>query len=497
MKNFILFLVLGLTFLNVSARKFEVKFENKSNQPIQLFYQIIEDYQKEEPKFIFNLEVSSTDIFTIKLKRDEKIKFIGYGSGVETLPIIRDFYDFNKKEINHIQLVLPKLEKLNVVELNEVISKVSNDNVLNIILDTTQYSIDKMPPLGTFIFFNAKRNSSLPLKPTFWKNEEEIRVFNKKYYNIIDHVNTGNAAGLSLSGIPFLQRLGSSFTNSNLLELKWDINNAHFKQWQPTDKNVYDIISDPRNKNFISACMTEMNSENLAGGDYKLYFISSSYEVDLIKISAKKYNKVAINADMDFNVPIGQNIEIVKPVEASGSYGYLKEKLYHNVDSTTNASLKILALDYTSALNSHISSIQRRNQIERAQDDAEKLRSQILNQYSVLANMDPTLQNSEAIEVIIPIIDIINKKELEPVKIENEKELEVEVDEDTIENMSDSQIAQFNSILNQLKTQIVNYKEKIKSIDNLNQPTDYNNIIQATTSEPLDKKVIESYLDTI
>lgn len=491
MKNqltILLFLCLSTT---VFAKKFDIQFVNNSNQPIQLFYQIIEDIEKDEPRFIFDISTIDKN-FSIRLKRGQKIKFIGYGSGVETLPVIRDYFDFNKRELNKIQLVLPRVEKLNIIELNEMISKVSNENVLNVLLDTTQYAIDKMPPLGTFIFFNSKRNKSLPLKPTFWKNASDIRTFDNKYYKIIDHVSSSNSASLDLSGIPFLRKLGSSFENSNVLEVIWDIENAHFEQWQPSDKSVYQILADDRNKEFINSCLSEMKLDNLAGGDYKLFFISSSYEADLIKVSAKKYKKIKIDADLDFSQNVDPNLEVVKPLEINADYGFLKEKLYQNIDSTRNASLKILALDYTSALNSHISKIEQQAQKENAENNSKSLKREISNQYLALKNLDSTLINLKEIEAIIPIIEITPNKELLALNFD---ENGIEITSSDVKNKN-TRIMQYNSLLMSSKKKIHIYKETLKSIATLNQPTNYYQIIQSTNPQKLDKKVIESYIET-
>ena len=69
MKNLILTLLTVFMALSVSAKKFEVKFANKSAQQTQLFYQIIKDDEKEESKFIFKLDLSESKSYTIKLKR--------------------------------------------------------------------------------------------------------------------------------------------------------------------------------------------------------------------------------------------------------------------------------------------------------------------------------------------------------------------------------------------------------------------------------------------
>jgi len=487
----VLVILLGICLsFNLYAKKFEVQFVNKSQQNIQLFYQIIKDIEKEEPKFIFNLEISPAKNYEIKLKRSEKIKFIGYGAGVETLPVIRDFSDFNKDIVNEIELVLPKAEILNILELKDVMTKLDNDNILTVLLDSSQYTIDKMPPLGTFIFYNAKLDKSLPLKPTFWKNKDDIRVFGNKYYGLKDHVSSANSAGLKVSGIPYLKNLSASFQNSNLLEIIWDVDNAHFEQWQPSDMNIFQIIADDRNSGFINSCVTEMNIDSLAGGDYKLYFISSIYSVDRIKISAKKYNKIDINADLNFNVPITSDVEVVKPVGAEISYGYLKEKLYHSVDSSLNVSLKTLALDYTSALNTHISEISKQAQKENAEKNAAMLKTEIYKQYKALITLDSTLIKSEDVEVIIPIVEITPIKDSLSLQYDS---LNVAINPIRIKN-ENIKIAQFNSLISTTKEKITKYKETLISIENLSQPTNYYHIVQSITPTLLDKKVLDAYL---
>ncbi|OHX64881.1 hypothetical protein [Flammeovirga pacifica] len=490
MKHLILTVLTVFTVLSVSAKKFEVKFANKSAQQIQLFYQIIKDVEKEEPKFIFKLDLSQSKSYTIKLKRGQKVKFIGYGSGVETLPVIREFNDLNNQMTNEIELVLPKVEKLNIVELNEVLAKLGNDNVLNVLLDSNQYVNDKMPPLGAFIFYNSKKDKTLTLKPTFWKNENDLRIFDNKYFDIIDHVSSANSASLGLSGIPFLNKLGASFQNSNLLEIIWEIENAHFKQWQPTDNNVFQIIADSRNSGFINSCVTEMNTDSLAGGDYKLFFVSSIYGVDRIKVSAKKYNKININAEVNFSEPVTPNVEVIKPIQAEATYGYMKEKLYHNVDSSLNLSLRVLVLDYTSALNTHISTIAKQAQKVNAENSANRLKGEIVNLYTALKSLDSTLINTQDVEVIIPIVDITPDKILMPLEFDS---LGNEITPLEVSQLN-TRINQFNSLLSQVKEKNSKFKDTLISIENLSQPTDYYRIVQSTNPAVLDKRVLNAYL---
>ncbi len=90
MKNFTLLLIGLILSNNVFGKKINVTFVNKSQQNIQLFYQLIDGIEKAEPKFVFNLDISTPRSYTLKLKKNQKVKFIGYGSGVETLPVIRE-----------------------------------------------------------------------------------------------------------------------------------------------------------------------------------------------------------------------------------------------------------------------------------------------------------------------------------------------------------------------------------------------------------------------
>ncbi len=376
------------------------------------------------------------------------------------------------------------------MELNAVMAKLENNKVLGVLLDSSKYVKDKMPPVGTFIFYNAKKKTTLPLNPSFWKNREDLRVFDKKYYSIVDHVSSTNSAKLGLAGVPFLMKLGASFQKSNLLEIKWEVKNAHFEQWQPGEQNVFQIIEDVRNQGFINSCVTEMNADSLAGGDYKLYFISSMYVVDKIKIDAKKYNKVNINADANFSEPITSSVEVVKPIEVNVSYGYLKEKLYHNVDSSLDVSLKVLALDYTSALNTHLSSIAKREKKLSAERNASRLKTEIINQYKTLNLIDSDLISSEDVEVIIPILEITPVKIKEPIQFDS---LENDITPESVKSRN-VKVTQFNSILKVCKDKITKYKETLVSIENLSQPTDYYKIVQSINPTILDNEILDSYV---
>ncbi|MCB9306974.1 MAG: hypothetical protein H6565_10290 [Lewinellaceae bacterium] len=478
-----------LAVSSVEARKFSFNLKNKTSQQIQIFYQVFDQVERENPIFLFDIEVGKTKIAEIKIKKSQKIKFFGYGGGVETLPIVRDFQTLTDKDINQVELVLPKVEKINVIELNDLLDKVKNENVLNILLDTAKFVKDEMPPLGTFIFYNVKSNNTLIELPTFWANTStELRQFNNEYYDIIDFVNSSNAASLKLSNVPFLKKLGASFENTNLLELQWDIDNAHIEQWQPKEKTIFEIINDARLKRFVDACVNEMSVNNLAGGDYRLYFISSAVVVDRIVISAKKYNKVEINAEATFEIP-NDKVEVVKTPEIGVKYGYLKEKLYSNVDSAANLYLKVLALDYTPALNAYITEQAIISQKSIAITNANEKKNAIIVQYAAIRQIDNSLPDNSNIEVIMPIVSITTDRKLKQPTIDSTGiDITPQYDKDY-----NSTVPQFNKLLDEIKNNIFVYGETLKRIEELSQPMDYYNVV-VNIREPivLSKEVLTS-----
>jgi hypothetical protein len=479
-------LLVGLT-TNLFASKIDFNLKNTTEVELQVFYQIIDGIELDNPEFVFTIPAKGQRTVVLKVKRGQKIKIIGYGSGIESLPIVKS-YDNLTSEVNHIELVLPKVEKLNVIELNEALSKLKNDTYLNILMDSAIYAQDRLPVLGTIIFFNLKDNATINLNPSYWKNENKIRSIQEQHFETVDYVNSSNAAGLNVSGVPFLQKLSASMSNTNMLEIVWKVNNAHIEQWQPNDKNVFDIIQDPSNRPFFDACIQEMNYKKLGGGDYKLYFISSALVANSIVVSAKKYNKVVIDVNVDFQTT--PNTEVVKPVGIQANYGYTREKLYSNIDSSRNVYLKFMALDYTPALNTYINNTAKEAQKAVANANITKLVPEIVNQYTVLQNIDNTLISSNKVEVILPIVSITSELTVLPEQYDS---LGNNITAQEAIN-ANKKARQFNSILANLKASIEQYKASFESIEKLGQPTDYYKVMNSFEPHELDKKVVESFV---
>lgn len=489
MKNTILLLAFFFTFTSIAfGRSFNFQLINKTTIDLQIFYQIVQTTEKDNPEFVFNLTPNSKKTVPLKIKKGEKIKITGFGSGIETLPIVKSFENLDG-DLIVLELLLPKVEKINIVELNDALSKIKNDNFLKILLDSSRYSKDELPILGTFVFYNLKNNTAIHLSPTFWKNSSDIRSVNNQYFETIDYVNSSNSAGLNLSGVPFLKKLGSSFANTNLLEINWKVTNAHIEQWQPTTKNAFDIMQDPISKPFIEACVYEMSSKNLSGGEYSLFFISSALVVDNIVVSAKKYNKVVIDVDANFQVP-GPDMEVVKPIGVEANYGYSREKLYSNVDSSANLYLKFLAQDYTLLLNSYINQTAKDAQKNSAIKNLEKIKSAIIEQYKILQEIDSGLIRTDQIEVILPILEITSLIDL---TLEQFDSLGVNTTPQSDKEYN-KKANQFNAILKSSKDLILQYKSTVESIEKLNQPTDYYKVVNSITSIEVDKKIIEAFI---
>lgn len=485
MKKVTVTLILALFAIFAYPKTFNFRLLNKTGVELQIFYQIIQTREKDNPEFVFNVLPNSQRPVSLKVKKGQKIKIIGYGGGVETLPIVKSFENLIGDPID-LELVLPKVEKINVIDLNDALSKIKNDNYLKILLDSSKYSSDELPVLGTFVFYNLKNNTTLKLAPTYWKNTNEIRSINKQYFETIDYVNSSNSAGLNVSGVPFLQKLGASFSNTNLLEIVWRITNAHIEQWQPTNKNVFDIIQDPSSKPFIDACVLEMNSKQLGGGEYSMFFISSALVVDNIVVSAKKYNKVIIDVNAEVQLG-GPNTEIVKPsVEAN--YGYSREKLYSNIDSSAILYLKFLAQDYTPVLNAYINQAAKDAQKSTALSNIANLKPSIISQYKLLQTIDQTLIITEQLETILPIIDVTIDLVMKPEQYDSTG---VNITTQDVKDYN-KKVSQFNSILKSSKELIAQYKSTLESIEKLNQPTDYYKILNSINAIELDRKVIDA-----
>lgn len=489
MKTILSILLLTLSVTLAFGKPIKFQIANKTGVEIQVFYQIIQTTEKDNPEYIFNIAANSNRLITLKVKKGEKIKIIGYGGGIETLPIVRSFQNLVGDPVE-LELVIPKVEKIDIVDLNDALAKIKNDNFLKILLDSNRYSSDELPILGTFVFYNRKNNTTLKLPPTFWRNANEIRSINKQYFETIDYVSISNAANLNLSGVPFLQRLGASFANTNLLEIIWRINNAHIQQWQPTTKNVFDIIQEPSSKPFVDACVLEMNTNRLGGGEYNLFFISSALVVDNIVVSAKKYNKIIIGADVEIQAPT-PNTEIVKPLGVNVNYAYSREKLYSNIDSSATVFLKFLAQDCTPVLNAYIDQAAKNAQKTTALNNLVNLKSSITNQYSILQSIDNSLILTDQIEAILPIIDITIDLTVKPEQYDSlGNNITVQSDKEY-----NRKVNQFNSILKNIKASIAQYKVTIESIEKLNQPTDYYKILNSITAVELDKKVVKALAD--
>lgn len=492
MKSLNLIIIFALLTVNNYARKFTFKLTNSTAVQIQVSTQIIKGVEKDNPDFLFVLNPNESKEFDFKIKGGEKIKFIGIGGGIETLPLVKSYEILSTKDKNDFQLVVPVLDKLNVIEVNDAISKLKNDNILKILTDSLKYSKDELPPLGTFLFINIKSNTVLPLTAAYWKNENLVRKINNQYFSTTNYINSSNAASLSVSGVPFLRSLSTSFSSSNVMEVIWDIQNAHIEQWQPNDKNVFQILQDPTNDFFIKSCVSDMKDNKLAGGDYQLIFISSAYVVDKIKLSARKYNAVSFNADIDFQLP-PSGVEVVQPIGVDASYKYTRAKTYSNVDSTLNVYLKFLAQDYTPALNAYLTQQDRQLQQTTAILNAEKLKTSITQQYSALQNIDSTLIKTITIDVIIPIASTTNELALKQEIFDStNKNITPQIDLDFNKRAN-----QYNSVLKSLKENVTTYKNTLESIDKLSQQaqTDYQKVSNLTTTIEIDRKSLEFLLD--
>jgi hypothetical protein len=492
MKRNAQFLLLILLTNVAVAKKFPFKLTNNTAFPIQVSAQLMKGVEKDNPDFLFVLKPNESKQFEYKVRNGEKVKFIGVGGGIETLPLVKSFENLSSRIPNEYSLVLPVLDKLNVIELNEAIAKIKNDNILKILMDSSKYLKDELPPLGTFLFIDTKANSVLPLTASYWKNEQLIRNVDNQYFNTTSYINSTNAGSLSVSGVPFLRSLSTSFNSSNIMEVVWDIQNAHIQQWQPNDKNVFQILQDPVNDGFIKACVGEMKAKNLAGGDYQLLFISSAYVVDKIKIAGRKYNAISFNADVDFQIP-PTGVEVVQPIGVDASFKYTRAKTYSNVDSTLNAYLRFLAQDYTPALNAYLTQQERKTQKDAAVAKAEGLKNSIIGQYSVLQSLDGSLIKSDAVDVIIPIANSTP-----------ELVLRTEITDSANNNITakseleyNSRARQYNSVLLSLKENVMNYKLTLESIDKLAQQaqTDYQKVNNLTTTIELEKKIIDAYIN--
>jgi hypothetical protein len=474
------------------AKKFSFKLTNTTAYQIQVSAQLIKGVEKDNPDFLFLINSKDSKEFDFKVKSGEKVKFIGIGGGIETLPLVKSFDNLSSKSKNEYQLVVPTYsDRLNTIELNDAIAKLKNDNIMRVLTDSFKYSKDELPILGTFLFINSKSNRVTPLIPTYWKNENSIRKsLDNQYFKTTNYIDINNAASLSTSGVPFLKSLSTSFSSSNIMELVWDLENAHFEQWQPNDKNVLQILQDPANSSYIRSWVKQMRDENLGGGDYQLLFISSVYIVDKITISARKYTAVSFNADIDFQLPPA-GVEVVQPVGVDASYKYTRAITYTNKDSSLNAYIKFLSQDYTSALNTYLSEEDIQTQLDAALVNAESLKSSITQQYSVLQSLDSSLIKTSSIDVIIPISSSTTALPLKR-EIIDTTNTNITPNADIVFNRK---IRNYNSILASLKDNVNNYKVTLASIEKLRQDaqTDYQNISNLTNTIELNKKILDSY----
>lgn len=494
MKKTLLFLLLALFIQSVHAKKFNFKLTNTTTVPVQVSAQILRGLQKDNPDFLFVLQPNESKIFNYKLKKNEKIKFIGLGGGIETLPLVKPFSQLNSSEQNDYQLVIPILDKINALGLNDVIAQLKTDNILKILIDSTKYVKDEMPPLGTFLFVNKKHNTVLPLTATSWKNETLIRRIDNQNSNITNFINSLDAGKFNLSGVPFLSKLSTTFNSSNIVEVIWDIQNAHIQQWQPADKNVFQILQDPNNNSFITSCKEEIREKNLAGGDYQLLFISAAYVVDKITISGREYNKVALDAFADYRLP-NPGLEVIQPIGLDAGYNFTRSKSFLNINSGSNIYLRFLAQDYTPALNSYLTQQERSALKNSAVNKLTTLKNTIQIQYAAIQAVDSSLIKSESIDIIMPIV--LSTPELSlKAEIFNNEGANITSPDDKNYN---SKARQYNSILNTLKDNVEKYKSTIESIEKLNQQvlTDFQKSLNLTQSIELDKKIIQGYADSM
>ncbi|HVI45209.1 MAG TPA: hypothetical protein VM802_10075 [Chitinophaga sp.] len=489
MKQYFTFMLTLFIWNNSLAEKFSFKLTNTTPQQLQVYTQLFKNVEKAPPEFLFTINPNEVKRFYYKIRKGEQLKIIANSNGLETLPLVKSHDRLSSKSENDLQLVLPVLDKINIVDLSEEIMKLKNDNVWKFLMDSTQYSQDNLPPLGTFLFVNLKNNHVMHLLPLTWRNQDNIRRTNVQCYNTTNIVNCNNAAQLRASGIPFLQSLSTSFEKSNILELIYDIQNAHIEQWQASSENVIDILIDPRNSDFICSCIDVIKENSLGGGDYQLLFISSAYVVDRIKISARKYNMVQFNADVDFQLP-SSSVEVVQPIGINADYRYLREKTYSSVDSSVNEVLKLLSQDYTPSLNMYLNQQEKRQQREAADLKINNLKLVLNNQYSALCSLDSTLIWSNSMDIIIPIVITTTEAKLKSEIIDSTgKNITPQSDLDFNRKMN-----QYNAILHSIKENIVVYQATLESINKLGQ----NNPRQQPTNNltipiVVDEKVIKTY----
>lgn len=396
---------------SVCAKRFQFRLKNSTDFKIEVYVQIIKenDFQTNSPNYLLILQPYESKEFQYPVKKNERIKFIGKSSETETLPLLTSFEVLSTKKINEYELLFPILQQFDVIGIDDMIIKNNNDMVLKNLTNQEQYSKDEMPPLGTFLFISKKDGKLSPQHPLYWKNEKLIRVLNRRTFITTDYIDISHNSKVNVIGIPFLKKLSTSFNKSSVMEVVFNIKNAHFEQWTADDISVYDILKDTKNKLYLNACIDFIDNNSLSYNDYELLFVSSIYVVDTIVISGRKYNKIELTSGVDFSSTIE---EIVKPIGIGIDYAYKRDKTYLKIDSTINASLKVFTLDYTFYLQSLISDRELNRRRIEGEKKLDHLRESIISSYHLLQKKDSSLISSNSVETIIQIMAVTPKLEM-------------------------------------------------------------------------------------
>lgn len=437
------------------AQKFDFTFKHQEDESVLLYYQTYFGSPTESGSVLFSINPEEKKTQRIKLKKGYSVEFVGHIGNRLSFPVQRDVSSLSRKGENTISLIFPvEIPDREILSYKDLLNQMITDKALSALLNQDTYTIDQNLNLGTYILHNTKNNKVTTLQPTFWKNEDLNKQLNGRDYQQINRLKSGGEASLDVN-VPIVAKFGAYYSKSNLMDIRWEVNNLHIEQWQASDMNYYDILNDSRNESFYN--VVKQNLRN-APNDYKLYFVSQIELLDKVIISTINYQEATTDTRGDFSVP-APNMQI----GVVGGVAYQKEKDFVTRDSLTQVYLKFYVQDLTLFVKTQMELDEEERNRQQVLQKKASLESSILEKFEILSAQNIALSAYNSINLIVSVEDAITERKFVVTPKDSlGNEIESEIPRVEEENIS---IRLYNSIVTSLKEDIQNYRLTLQEIE--------------------------------
>jgi hypothetical protein len=484
-------LLLIITFListNLFAGNYYFKFNmgigTSDANEILIYYQITDKNGSKGALTPYSIRnINSIDLLKVRMKKS-RTKFINFegfvieadGTKKPILKLQSKIENLKTGESNFTLLDLNAVTPQNITSkpLTEFISEIERKNYLSILKKKKDeaFNYNNFFPLGKFILYDPIEKESIDAitvntdSPEFIESSKSIK----------DHYLLRKKAGANLD-VKYAKLANASLNNSKqqYIEYLIEIKKIQVLHWQ-SDKSEAEYLYERYENNDLGILANSFESNP----NYKLYFVSSCVKINDFTVATAVHDSISTVAKVNANIPVANSPFIT----VNAGIIYSRDEAATTKDSTQVYYTGFRVRDYTDFVKGLILDLDLSNKLEKTKNKFDKQKQNVIDNFKSLRVVDNSFIEFKSASVIARFFENIAPKEFT-----HNEELSDDLNE--IENRK---IDSYNSLLEELKESIIEYKNiknYLKSLETAD--ANESEIIKTNPKEKrLEDEVIES-----